>query len=211
MDEEELRKQREEVTAIVKMRVAGTASGTQVKDRALGGDSRHPGLPQPLLDLHWGLDCSQHAGDFICTVYLEEKKAEAEQHIKVGWEKWTCPNPYDFWMEPNAASIWSGTWTRPLTSLTQHHQGLLGDMHGSLDSRDPAGVGNVQVLNHTGSLWLDLLKRVRIFPSLHFLQIPASMTAEELTLEILDRRNVCVREKDYWVCFEVNEREETGG
>lgn len=39
VDEEELRKQREEVTAIVKMRVAGTASGTQVKDRALGGDS----------------------------------------------------------------------------------------------------------------------------------------------------------------------------
>lgn len=93
MDEEELRKQREEVTAIVKMRVAGTASGTQVKDRALGGDSWHSGLPQPLLDLHWGLDCSQHAGDFICTVYLEEKKAEAEQHIKVGWEKWACPNP----------------------------------------------------------------------------------------------------------------------
>lgn len=25
----------------------------------------------------------QHAGDFICTVYLEEKKAESEQHIKV--------------------------------------------------------------------------------------------------------------------------------
>ncbi|XP_036180974.1 arf-GAP with Rho-GAP domain, ANK repeat and PH domain-containing protein 1 isoform X2 [Myotis myotis] len=91
VDEEELRKQREEITAIVKMRVAGTASGTQ------------------------------HAGDFICTVYLEEKKAEAEQHIK----------------------------------------------------------------------------------------IPASMTAEELTLEILDRRNVSIREKDYWTCFEVNEREET--
>ncbi|KAF6102079.1 ArfGAP with RhoGAP domain, ankyrin repeat and PH domain 1 [Phyllostomus discolor] len=91
VDEEELRKQREEITAIVKMRVAGTASGTQ------------------------------HAGDFICTVYLEEKKAEAEQHIK----------------------------------------------------------------------------------------IPASMTAEELTLEILDRRSVSVREKDYWTCFEVNEREET--
>ncbi|XP_011375706.1 arf-GAP with Rho-GAP domain, ANK repeat and PH domain-containing protein 1 isoform X2 [Pteropus vampyrus] len=90
VDEEELRKQREEITAIVKMRVAGTASGTQ------------------------------HAGDFICTVYLEEKKAEAEQHIK----------------------------------------------------------------------------------------IPASMTAEELTLEILDRRNVGIREKDYWTCFEVNEREE---
>ncbi|XP_006870449.1 PREDICTED: arf-GAP with Rho-GAP domain, ANK repeat and PH domain-containing protein 1 [Chrysochloris asiatica] len=90
VDEEELRKQREEITAIVKMRVAGTASGTQ------------------------------HAGDFICTVYLEEKAAETEQHIKV----------------------------------------------------------------------------------------PASMTAEELTLEILDRRNVGIREKDYWTCFEVNEREE---
>ncbi|XP_047372375.1 arf-GAP with Rho-GAP domain, ANK repeat and PH domain-containing protein 1 isoform X3 [Sciurus carolinensis] len=90
VDEEELRKQREEVTAIVKMRVAGTASGTQ------------------------------HAGDFICTVYLEEKKAETEQHVK----------------------------------------------------------------------------------------IPASMTAEELTLEILDRRNVGIREKDYWTCFEVNEKEE---
>ncbi|KAL2806719.1 arf-GAP with Rho-GAP domain, ANK repeat and PH domain-containing protein 1 isoform d [Daubentonia madagascariensis] len=90
VDEEELRKQREEITAIVKMRVAGTASGTQ------------------------------HAGDFICTVYLEEKKADTEQHVK----------------------------------------------------------------------------------------IPASMTAEELTLEILDRRNVGIREKDYWTCFEVNEREE---
>uniref|UniRef100_A0A8C0X712 Arf-GAP with Rho-GAP domain, ANK repeat and PH domain-containing protein 1 n=1 Tax=Castor canadensis TaxID=51338 RepID=A0A8C0X712_CASCN len=90
VDELELKKQREEVTAIVKMRVAGTASGTQ------------------------------HAGDFICTVYLEEKKAETEQHVK----------------------------------------------------------------------------------------IPASMTAEELTLEILDRRNVNIREKDYWTCFEVNEKEE---
>uniref|UniRef100_A0A452TYH8 ArfGAP with RhoGAP domain, ankyrin repeat and PH domain 1 n=1 Tax=Ursus maritimus TaxID=29073 RepID=A0A452TYH8_URSMA len=90
VDEEELRKQKEEITAIVKMRVAGTASGTQ------------------------------HAGDFICTVYLEEKKADTEQHIK----------------------------------------------------------------------------------------IPASMTAEELTLEILDRRNVGIRERDYWTCFEVNEREE---
>lgn len=37
------------------------------------------------------------------------------------------------------------------------------------------------------------------------------MTAEELTLEILDRRSVSIREKDYWTCFEVNEREETGG
>lgn len=36
------------------------------------------------------------------------------------------------------------------------------------------------------------------------------MTAEELTLEILDRRNVSVKEKDYWTCFEVNEKEEAG-
>ena len=36
------------------------------------------------------------------------------------------------------------------------------------------------------------------------------MTAEELTLEILDRRNVGIRERDYWTCFEVNEREEAG-
>jgi hypothetical protein len=36
------------------------------------------------------------------------------------------------------------------------------------------------------------------------------MTAEELTLEILDRRNVSIREKDYWTCFEVNEKEEAG-
>ncbi|XP_074072898.1 arf-GAP with Rho-GAP domain, ANK repeat and PH domain-containing protein 1 isoform X1 [Macrotis lagotis] len=90
VDEEELRKQREEVTAIVKMRVAGSASGTQ------------------------------HAGDFICTVYLEKKATETEQHVK----------------------------------------------------------------------------------------IPASMTAQELTMEILDRRNVRIKEKDYWTCFEVNEREE---
>lgn len=41
-------------------------------------------------------------------------------------------------------------------------------------------------------------------------QIPASMTAEELALEILDRRNVSTREKDYWTCFEVNEKEEAG-
>ncbi|XP_078013017.1 arf-GAP with Rho-GAP domain, ANK repeat and PH domain-containing protein 1 isoform X4 [Phascolarctos cinereus] len=90
VDEQELRKQREEITAIVKMRVAGSASGTQ------------------------------HAGDFICTVYLEKKATETEQHVK----------------------------------------------------------------------------------------IPASMTAQELTMEILDRRNVRIKEKDYWTCFEVSEREE---
>lgn len=42
------------------------------------------------------------------------------------------------------------------------------------------------------------------------LQIPATMTAEELTFEILDRRKIVTKEKDYWSCFEVNEREEAG-
>lgn len=42
VDEEELRKQREEITAIVKMRVAGTASGTQVKNRVWGRGSGQP-------------------------------------------------------------------------------------------------------------------------------------------------------------------------
>uniref|UniRef100_A0A8C3XSY0 ArfGAP with RhoGAP domain, ankyrin repeat and PH domain 1 n=1 Tax=Chelydra serpentina TaxID=8475 RepID=A0A8C3XSY0_CHESE len=90
VDEQEMRKQQDEITAIIKMRIAGSSSGTQ------------------------------HAGDFICTVYLEEKKTEAEQHIK----------------------------------------------------------------------------------------IPATMTAEELTFEILERRKIVMKEKEYWSCFEVNEREE---
>ncbi|XP_019337471.1 arf-GAP with Rho-GAP domain, ANK repeat and PH domain-containing protein 1 isoform X2 [Alligator mississippiensis] len=90
VNEQEMRRQQDEITAIFKMRVAGSSSGTQ------------------------------HAGDFICTIYLEEKKTEAEQHVKV----------------------------------------------------------------------------------------PVSMTAEELTFEILDRRKIVTKEKDYWSCFEVNEREE---
>ncbi|XP_030412327.1 arf-GAP with Rho-GAP domain, ANK repeat and PH domain-containing protein 1 isoform X1 [Gopherus evgoodei] len=90
VDEQEMRKQQDEIQAIIKMRIAGSSSGTQ------------------------------QAGDFICTVYLEEKKTEAEQHIK----------------------------------------------------------------------------------------IPATMTAEELTFEILDRRKIETKEKEYWSCFEVNEREE---
>ncbi|TRY85124.1 hypothetical protein DNTS_006329 [Danionella cerebrum] len=39
-------------------------------------------------------------------------------------------------------------------------------------------------------------------------KIPATMTAAELTFEILDRRKITVKEKDYWSCFEVHEREE---
>ncbi|XP_060091040.1 arf-GAP with Rho-GAP domain, ANK repeat and PH domain-containing protein 1-like [Heteronotia binoei] len=90
VDEEEMRRQQEEIAAIMRMRIAGSSSG------------------------------AQQAGDFICTVYLEEKKTEAEQHIK----------------------------------------------------------------------------------------IPATMTAEELTFEILDRRKIITKEKDYWSCFEVSERDE---
>ncbi|XP_074874045.1 arf-GAP with Rho-GAP domain, ANK repeat and PH domain-containing protein 1 isoform X5 [Carettochelys insculpta] len=90
VDEQEMRKQQDEIMAIIKMRIAGSSSGTQ------------------------------HAGDFICTVYLEEKGMDTEQHVK----------------------------------------------------------------------------------------IPATMTAEELTFEILDRRKITMREKEYWSCFEVNEREE---
>ncbi|XP_025897354.1 arf-GAP with Rho-GAP domain, ANK repeat and PH domain-containing protein 1 [Nothoprocta perdicaria] len=89
VNDQEMKKQQDEITAIMKMREAAS-SGTQ------------------------------QAGDFICTVYLEEKKTEAEQHVK----------------------------------------------------------------------------------------IPATMTAEELTFEILDRRKILMKDKDYWSCFEVNEREE---
>ncbi|NXD85338.1 ARAP1 protein, partial [Halcyon senegalensis] len=89
VNDQEMKKQQDEIMAIMKMREAAS-SGTQ------------------------------QAGDFICTVYLEEKKTEAEQHIKVS----------------------------------------------------------------------------------------ATMTAEELTFEILDRRKIMMKEKDYWSCFEVNEREE---
>ncbi|XP_066428069.1 arf-GAP with Rho-GAP domain, ANK repeat and PH domain-containing protein 1 isoform X4 [Molothrus aeneus] len=89
VNDQEMKKQQDEITAIMKMREA-SSSGTQ------------------------------QAGDFICTVYLEEKKTETEQHVK----------------------------------------------------------------------------------------IPATMTAEELTFEILDRRKIVMKEKDYWSCFEVNEREE---
>ncbi|NXE15701.1 ARAP1 protein, partial [Lophotis ruficrista] len=91
VNDQEMKKQQDEIMAIMKMREAAS-SGTQ------------------------------QAGDFICTVYLEEKKTEAEQHVKVS----------------------------------------------------------------------------------------ATMTAEELTFEILDRRKIVMKEKDYWSCFEVNEREEAG-
>uniref|UniRef100_A0A672H9E7 ArfGAP with RhoGAP domain, ankyrin repeat and PH domain 1 n=1 Tax=Salarias fasciatus TaxID=181472 RepID=A0A672H9E7_SALFA len=40
----------------------------------------------------------------------------------------------------------------------------------------------------------------------HF--IPGSMTAAELTCEVLDQRNIAVKDKEYWSCWEVCDKEE---
>lgn len=58
VDEEELRKQREEVTAIVKMRVAGPASGTQVQGLGRLGLAASS-APRPVAEPH--LSCSMLA------------------------------------------------------------------------------------------------------------------------------------------------------
>ncbi|KAF7666046.1 hypothetical protein LDENG_00118330 [Lucifuga dentata] len=39
-------------------------------------------------------------------------------------------------------------------------------------------------------------------------KIPGSMTAAELACKVLDRRNIPVRNKEYWSCWEVNYKEE---
>ncbi|XP_076002234.1 arf-GAP with Rho-GAP domain, ANK repeat and PH domain-containing protein 1 isoform X2 [Genypterus blacodes] len=39
-------------------------------------------------------------------------------------------------------------------------------------------------------------------------KIPGSMTAAELTCEVLDRRNIAVQARDYWSCWEVSDKEE---
>ncbi|KAK2912627.1 arf-GAP with Rho-GAP domain, ANK repeat and PH domain-containing protein 1-like isoform X2 [Channa argus] len=39
-------------------------------------------------------------------------------------------------------------------------------------------------------------------------KIPGSMTAAELTCEVLDLRNIPVKEKDHWSCWEVSDKEE---
>lgn len=41
-------------------------------------------------------------------------------------------------------------------------------------------------------------------------QIPGSMTAAELSCEILDRRKIPVKDKEYWSCWEVSDKEEMG-
>ncbi|XP_034024676.1 arf-GAP with Rho-GAP domain, ANK repeat and PH domain-containing protein 1-like [Thalassophryne amazonica] len=92
VDEQQLKKQLEEITVII-----------QVREK--------PNMKFP---------SSAPGGDIICTVYLEEKKDTAEQHVKV----------------------------------------------------------------------------------------PGSMTAAELTCEILDRRKIRVNDKEYWGCWEVNDKEE---
>ncbi|KAM4589452.1 arf-GAP with Rho-GAP domain, ANK repeat and PH domain-containing protein 1 isoform 1-T1 [Fundulus diaphanus] len=39
-------------------------------------------------------------------------------------------------------------------------------------------------------------------------KVPGSMTAAELACEVLDRRNIPVKDRDYWSCWEVCEKEE---
>nr|XP_019950740.1 PREDICTED: arf-GAP with Rho-GAP domain, ANK repeat and PH domain-containing protein 1 isoform X1 [Paralichthys olivaceus] len=92
VDEQQLKKQLEEITVII-----------QVREK-----------------LNTKFPSTEPGGHFICTVYLEEKKETAEQHVK----------------------------------------------------------------------------------------IPGSMTAAELTCEVLDRRNISVENKEYWSCWEVSNKEE---
>ncbi|XP_069390078.1 arf-GAP with Rho-GAP domain, ANK repeat and PH domain-containing protein 1 isoform X2 [Paralichthys olivaceus] len=92
VDEQQLKKQLEEITVII-----------QVREK-----------------LNTKFPSTEPGGHFICTVYLEEKKETAEQHVK----------------------------------------------------------------------------------------IPGSMTAAELTCEVLDRRNISVEDKEYWSCWEVSNKEE---
>uniref|UniRef100_A0A8C9YP28 ArfGAP with RhoGAP domain, ankyrin repeat and PH domain 1 n=1 Tax=Sander lucioperca TaxID=283035 RepID=A0A8C9YP28_SANLU len=89
VDEQQLNKQLEEITVIIKVRETLNTN-------------------------------TEPGGHFICTVYLEEKKETAEQHVK----------------------------------------------------------------------------------------IPGSMTAAELTCEVLDRRNILAKDKEYWSCWEVSDKEE---
>lgn len=108
---------------------------------------------------------SERGGDFICTVYLEEK-ASGERHVKVGSNS------------PNNTFIYLTTQFFHLAHIKFH-------------SNKQAGV-----------------YRKQVFPL--FPQIPGSMTALELTLEILDQRNIPIKDKDYWSCWEICCKEEMG-
>ncbi|XP_070826091.1 arf-GAP with Rho-GAP domain, ANK repeat and PH domain-containing protein 1 isoform X1 [Chaetodon trifascialis] len=92
VDEQQLKKQLEEISVIIQLREK----------------------------LNTKFPSTEPGGHFICTVYLEEKKDTAEQHVK----------------------------------------------------------------------------------------IPGSMTAAELSCEVLDRRNIPVKDKEYWSCWEVSDKEE---
>lgn len=80
-----MKKQQDEITAIMKMREAAS-SGTQVGPHGSARGARGEGDKSRA----WGAvgernfpPALQQAGDFICTVYLEEKRTETEQHVKV--------------------------------------------------------------------------------------------------------------------------------
>lgn len=42
----------------------------------------------------------------------------------------------------------------------------------------------------------------------HHIKIPGAMTAAQLTWEVLDNRKIDAKDKDYWCCWEVNDKEE---
>ncbi|NWR22802.1 ARAP1 protein, partial [Emberiza fucata] len=74
----------------------------------------------------------------------------------------------------------------------------------------PSIVSCMGVEGRAGCLWCEDGRALTDGDLPRLSQIPATMTAEELTFEILDRRKIVMKEKDYWSCFEVNEREEAG-
>lgn len=128
------------------------------------------------------LQSTEPGGHFICTVYLEEKKDTAEQHVKVTW---TSSNDTIFLY---VSCFWH---------LVLLLYGVQWDSQGKT-------TGYISMKPH-------YLRRLKLwgnccFPS----QIPGSMTAAELTCEVLDRRNITVKDKEYWNCWEVSDKEEMG-
>lgn len=58
----------------------------------------------------------------------------------------------------------------------------------------------------THTEWVSWEPSVCHFPP----QIPAAMTAAELTCEVLDLRNITVKDKEYWTCWEVSDKLDMG-
>lgn len=121
----------------------------------------------------WTFQSTEPGGHFICTVYLEEKKETAEQHVKVTWTKWHN-------------IIWHLTFLAHSSSL---------------------GWCTMSAIYKTtySKLVCCQAENCVLCP-----QIPGSMTAAELTCEVLDRRNIPVKAKEYWSCWEVTDKEEMG-